>query len=60
MSVINLNPRESECAVCRCHLVDCCQGIPFYEGEPVPHDWKGLWVGRDACVKCFNEYEAAQ
>ncbi len=57
---INLNPRESECAVCGCSLTGCRHGIPFHEGEPVRHDWDGPWVGRDACTKCFNEYEEAQ
>ena len=58
--VINLSPRDSECCVCGCFLVDCLQGIPFYEGEPVPHGWSGDWVGRDACLKCFAAYEATQ
>lgn len=60
IAVIDLAPRESECAVCGVALVNCRTGIPFYEGEPVPHDWKGDWVGRDACPKCFAVYEAAQ
>ncbi len=57
---VDLNPRESECAVCGVPLVGCRTGIPFFEGEPVPHDWHGDWVGRDACPKCFADYEAAQ
>lgn len=58
--VINLSPRESECAACGKWLVDCRQGIPMYEGEPVPHDWSGEWVGRDACIECFYAYTGAQ
>ncbi len=58
--VINLTSRESECAVCGVALVDCRQGIPFYEGEPVPHDWQGDWIGRDACLRCFAAYESRQ
>ena len=60
IEVINLSPRESECCVCGRPLLDCKQGIPFYEGEPVPHNWTADWVGCDACVMCFAEYEALQ
>lgn len=58
--VVNLFPRESECGVCGVPLTDCRTGIPFFEGQPVPHNWKGDWVGRDACPKCFAVYEATQ
>lgn len=58
--LIELSPRETECAVCGVALVNCRTGIPFYEGEPVSHEWQGDWVGRDACPKCFAAYEATQ
>lgn len=57
---INLSARESNCAVCGVVVADCAQGIPFYEGQPVSHDWLGPWIGRDACTKCFAAYEASQ
>jgi hypothetical protein len=55
--VVNLSPRFSECCVCGVILVDCQHGIPCYEGRPVPPDWKGPWAGRDACLRCFGDYE---
>jgi hypothetical protein len=60
ITVINISPRESECAVCRTRLIECRRGIPFYEGRPVSCDWKGDWVGRDACDRCFEFYESLQ
>jgi len=60
VAIVNLSPRESECGVCGVPLMECRTGIPFFEGEPVPHDWQGDWVGRDACPTCFAAYEATQ
>jgi hypothetical protein len=58
--VIEMWPRESECIICGVDLFNCKTGIPMYEGEPVPHSWKGEWAGYDACQKCFDGYEAEQ
>ena len=58
VAVVNLSPRFSECCVCRVELVDCQHGIPCYEGQPVPSNWRGPWAGQDACRECFDAYEA--
>lgn len=63
--VINLSPRETECIACGEPLVDCRQGIPFYEEMALPSSWEGgdgkewplgwgkEWGGHDACGPCF-------
>lgn len=58
--VIELWPTESECVVCGKFMYGCKQGIPMYEGEPVPHDHTGEWGGFDACLDCWLEYTVAQ
>lgn len=57
---IQLYPREEECAVCEALIVGGRKGIAMYEGEPVPHDWKGEWGGFSCCEKCFAEFEHVQ
>jgi hypothetical protein len=57
IQVLNLNPLESDCAICGKHLFDCRLGIPFYESKPVPNNWSGDWVGRDVCGVCFRAHE---
>lgn len=57
---VNLSPRERECAVCECIVVDGDKGIAMFEGEPVPHDWRGEWGGFPCCETCFAEFERVQ
>lgn len=52
--VVNLAPRESNCAICGCDLVDARQGVPMFEGCAVPNNWQGEWGGCDACPRCFD------
>jgi hypothetical protein len=58
--VIELHPREEECAVCEAVIVGGRKGIAMNEGEPVPHDWAGEWGGFACCETCFAEYERVQ
>jgi len=51
---------ESECHICGEKLYGCQQGIPMYEGTPVPHGWDGEWFGCDACKSCFDKYERGE
>lgn len=53
-TVINLSPRFSDCCVCNAPLVDCRKGVPVYEGDVVPNDWAGEWLGMDACDVCYQ------
>ncbi len=54
IQVIDLWPRESECAICQIPLVGCTLGIAMYEGCVVSDDWSGPWGGFDCCPKCFE------
>lgn len=54
---VTLWPHESQCCVCGTDLIGCRKGIAMFEGCAVPHDWKGLWGGRDACDSCFEQHE---
>ena len=54
--VIELWPRESECAVCCAYLIDCHLGVPMFEGEWVGPDYEGEWGGFDACESCYKAW----
>jgi hypothetical protein len=54
ITVIELWPHESECAVCGCVLIGGNLGIAMYEGCVVNDDWKGDWGGFDCCPRCFE------
>lgn len=58
--MINISPREEECAVCEALIFDGRRGIAMFEGEPVPHDWAGEWGGFPCCETCFAEFERVQ
>jgi hypothetical protein len=63
-SVIQLHPKIVECITCEEPVVMTSigpsYGIAFYEGEPVPHDWKGGWGGFTCCWRCHAEFELVQ
>lgn len=60
VTIIDMWPLESNCCICDKDLFGCKTGIPMYEGDCVPHTWKGEWGGFDACEECFDRYEGIQ
>lgn len=52
LRVIRLDERVAECYVCGTESPPHW-GIPLYEGEVMPNDWPGDWVGVDACQECW-------
>lgn len=60
IEVIELFPRESNCAICGVDVVDCRLGVPMFEGCLVPNDWPHEWGGADACQECFAKHERGE
>lgn len=57
MLVIDLNPREQECHVCRA-VVPVGFGLPVDEsGLIVPNWYEGEWAGVPACEPCYRRHK---
>jgi len=56
--VVNLNPMETECAICGKHLVVPYSGgytLPMYEGKVINPDIQKDWGGFFVHKKCYEE-----
>lgn len=57
MVVIELWPHTDFCCVCGEEVL-MEYGLPMYESEILPADWKGEWGGFTACRRCFELFNA--
>jgi hypothetical protein len=53
--VIHLWPHTDECCVCGLK-VTMRYGLPMYEDQILPADWKGPWAGFTACQGCYERF----
>lgn len=52
-TVIQLDAPTDFCCVCDTEVfMDF--GLPMYESEILPNDWRGPWAGFTACRRCFD------
>lgn len=53
LTVIRLDEPTCDCWVCGTETyLDF--GLPVYEGEILPNDWKGEWCGATVCRECYD------
>jgi len=50
--VIDMSEHTYECTICDIETTSGF-GIPIYEDEIVPDDYKGEWAGLPVCPGCF-------
>lgn len=57
IQIIDLHPSEADCYVCDATVLVRPRGpnfgLPIYEGDIVPDDYKGEWGGVTVCPTCY-------
>lgn len=53
-TVIQMQAIPADCWVCGADATGLDFGIPVYEGNVLPNDWKGEWGGVPVCKRCFD------